>query len=263
MGRVEHALERMIGGVVEVGGREARAARVIALLERARRESIGKRDYKRDFASFLFELVKTKDEARGGIVRGIERAQYIEELIEIYMTSPLVLVEKSRRVLASWVTCAFDVWVAAGGQDERWPALCWSDKNRQVIIASRKLRDTQGSSWFLQNRVRYIVEELERGGIRERWEDFPYWEWTATEARLSNGSYINAIASGADQARGAGATLVHAEEIAFWPDAQRAVEGILPVLIGGGHLIAITTPQAGTYAHRIVQGAVEVPLMGV
>ena len=238
------------------------AERVALLLSRIKQLQADNRPnkYQCSFESFLFDLCQTKDEAAGGIVRHLPPDPYIYDLIDRYLRHPLILVEKSRRTRISWITCCYDVWIAAGGQDPRWTdarsgrqILMGSTENRQVIIASRKLEDIQGSQWFLHNRIKFVVDTLFKNNVRDYWPTFPDWEWTAGEARTSNGSYINAIASGPDQARGAGCTLVHAEEIAFWPNARPSIEGMLPVLLGGGHLIAITTAQVGTYAHDIVK----------
>lgn len=260
---VKTALDSMIGRPVGVESDIplTSAEKVALLLSRIEelKQNQKPNSYQQSFEKFLFELVETKDEAAGGIVRHLPPDPYIYELIDTYMRCPLILVEKARRVRVSWITCAFDVWLAAGGQDPRWTdprtgrqVLMGSTENRQIILASRKLEDIQGSQWFLHNRIKFIVDTLFKNNVREHWPSFPDWEWTAGEARTSNGSYINAIASGPDQARGAGCTFVHAEEISFWPNAKQSVEGMLPVLLGGGHLVAITTAQAGTYAHSIV-----------
>jgi hypothetical protein len=253
---VQSALDAMIGRPISVSedNPTSSAERVALLLNRIQelKAQSGPNKFQSSFEEFLFELVRTKDEA---ILRvtNLPRDPYIYEQIDAYFKCPLLLVEKSRRVRASWITCAFDIWIAAGGQDPRWPILMNSPDNRQVILASRKLENLQGSQWFLEKRIKFILDELEKNNIREHWPSFPKWEWTANEVEWSNGSFITAIASGKDQARGPGATLVHAEEAAFWPEAQSSIEGMIPVLHGGGHLILVTTPQANTYCHRIVQ----------
>lgn len=260
---VEKAMETMVGRPtgIEADMPLSPAERIALLMSRIEELKKDNRPnkFQCSFEAFLFELCQTKDEAAGGIVRALPPDPYIYELVDAYFRQPLILVEKARRTRISWITCAFDVWLAAGGQDERWvdprsgrKILMGSTENRQIILASRKLEDIQGSQWFLHNRIKFIVDTLFKNDVREYWPNFPDWEWTAGEARTSNGSYINAIASGPDQARGAGCTFVHAEEIAFWPNARPSIEGMLPVLLGGGHLVAITTAQAGTYAHQIV-----------
>ena len=230
------------------------AERVALLLNRIKtiQRGTAPNKYQRSFVDFLFDLVKTKDEAAGGRVAHLPRDPYIFEMIDALMENSLLLIEKSRRVRASWIMCAFDVWIAAGGQDPRWPVLMNATGNRQIVVVSRKLQDAQGSSWFLRNRIKFIIDTLEDNNIREHWPEFPEFSWTATEGRASNGSIISAIASGADQARGVAATVVHGEEAAFWIEAKPTIESMLPVLLGGGHLVLVTTPQANSYCHKIV-----------
>ena len=232
------------------------AERIALLLNRVKdiRQAAAPNKYQRSFVDFLFDLVVTKDEAMGGMVRPLPKDPYIYEVADALITEPLLLMEKSRRVRASWISCSFVVWLAAGGQDPRWDVLMNSTGNRQIIIASRKLQDLQGSIWFLQNRVKFIVDKLEENNIRDRWPEFPYWKWTAAEVELSNGTKINAVAQGADQMRGAGGTLVYCEEGAFWTEAKASIESALPVIHGGGHLLIVTTPNAGSYCSDLVKG---------
>jgi hypothetical protein len=145
----------------------------------------------------------------------------------------------------------------AGGQDERWPALMRSVRNRQVILASRKLEDLQGSAWFLRERVKFIVDELERRGIRSHWPEFPTFEWTFAEGRASNGSRINAVPQGADQMRGAGGTIIHAEECATWEQQQASIESAKLVTQGGGHMVMVTTSRVGCYLADLVLDQVD------
>lgn len=252
------AIARVIGQPAPVHTEpETRAERIALLVNRIRGEADPEPNvYQQDFHKFLMERVITKDEARGGRVARIpaEYGSYLSEVADALVCCPLLMMEKSRRVLASWTVCAFDIWLAAGGQDERWPELLYATGNRQIVLASRKLEDFQGSQWFLHKRVKFIYEQLIESGIREVWPGFPLAKWTANEAEFSNGSAITAVAQGADQMRGPGATFVHAEEIAFWEQARASVEGALPVLLGGGHFCGITTANANSYASLVVEG---------
>lgn len=232
------------------------AERIALLLNRVKdiKKVSAPNPYQTSFVDFLFDLCVTKDEAAGGLARQLPKDPYIYEIADALITCPLLLMEKSRRVRASWIMCCFDIWLAAGGQDPRWPILMNAEGNRQIIVASRKLEGLQGSQWFLEKRIKFILDEFEKRGFREQWPAFPQWEWTANEIEFSNGSFITAIASGKDQSRGPGATEFHAEELSHWPEAKASIEGALPVLQGGGHLVAITTPNCGTYSEDIVKG---------
>lgn len=223
------------------------------------------------FYNFLSHCVWTIDEARSGEVRkwptglgedGKSWDRLWLEMEDSYLRSKLLMVEKARRVLASWFTCAFDIWLAAGGQDPRWvdekgfPTLLRSDCNRKIIVQARKAEGEAGSEWFVAERIKPILEAFEARGGREWWPDFPGWSHTCGKIEFSNGSKIVGVPQGADQVRGSGITQIHGEEAAFWEQAKKTIGAAIPTLRGGGHLVLITTPAVGTHAKDIRDGKV-------
>lgn len=223
----------------------------------------------RRFINFLIHCVWTKDESAGGIVRrfptgyGRDGRHWLPmwlEMEDIYLREPKFMLEKSRRVLASWFTCAFDVWVAAGGQDPRWRdesgrrTLMLHPGNRQVAVVAQKMRGLGGTAWFLRDRIGFILEEFEKNDCRRYWPEFPTWSSKEGEIAFSNGSRICAVAQGEHQVRGAGSTVLHVEEVAFMDRAEKTVGPALQTLRGGGHAILITTANSGSYAHRLRDG---------
>lgn len=204
-----------------------------------------------DFFYFATHACWTIDEAAGGRVALLPPHPYLKELADRLITKDRLFVEKSRRVLASWFVCAFDVWLAAGGQDPRWPVLMNNTGNRQIFIVNRKF---ESSAWFLKRRVKAIVDHFEEKGGRDLWPDFPKFTWKEGEGESENGSLITAVGQGSDQLRGAGATFLHIEEVAFLEQAQQTIESSLPVVKGGGHVCCVTTPNAASYAKRIRDG---------
>jgi len=224
--------------------------------------------YKYRFARFLKDCVWTIDEAGGGEVRkfpwgkgedGRSWTQIWLEMEDALLRSRLLMVEKSRRVLASWYVCAFDIWLAAGGQDPRWvnekgqPVLMRSDRNRQIVVAARKAEGLAGSEWFIERRIKTILDQFEIHG-RHLWPDFPEWKWTCGEVAFDTNSRITGVPQGSDQLRGAGITHAHLEEVAFWERAKASITGALPVIRGGGHVTLITTANVGSYAKEIRDG---------
>lgn len=213
--------------------------------------------YQSNFHTFLTQICWTADEAKGGKVALFPAYPYIKELCDAFIECDLLFIEKSRRVLASWACCCFDIWIAAGGQDPRWVnnqgerVLMNETRNRQVYVADRKF---DSAARFLKRRHKFILDQFEAHDGWTSWPTFPHWECREGEIEFDNNGLITAVAQGSDQLRGAGATLDHLEEIAFWEQAQQTVEGLLPTIQGGGHCIAISTPAAGTYAKRIVHG---------
>lgn len=230
--------------------------------------------YKTSFYRFLRDCVWTVDEARAGVVRkwpsgygkdGRSWDNLWLDYEELLLTRRLLLFEKSRRVMASWTVCAFDVWLAAGGRDPRWQytdpdgevhqPLMQSDGNRVIVLAAQKAEGEFGSEWFIAKRVKGVLDGLEqRGDIRSKWPGWPEWSHKQGVLENSIGSRIVGVPQGSNQLRGGGITLIHAEEVAFWPQARAAIGGAIPTLSGVAHLVGLTTPQIGTYAEEIRDG---------
>lgn len=262
-GALKQFLQRMPGGELSLDEvpRDLSAFEEISLLQQEweRRANPEVNALKNSFERFLFEACWTKDEARGGRVARVPDWPFLHQLSNELLEHEMLFIEKSRRVMASWVTCCFDVWIAAGGCDPRWknaggePVLLLAAGNRQVYVAARAFDQ---ANWFLHERIKFIVEQSLAHGLRDQWPDFPDWVFIEGHARASNGSKISAVAQGADQLRGPGATLHHWEEIAFWERAKQTVEGSKPTIQGGGHIVAISTPQVASWAADLVKGKI-------
>jgi hypothetical protein len=221
------------------------------------------------FWTFLRRCVWSVDEAKAGEIRrwptGLGRDgkswdRLWLECEDALLRQRLLMFEKSRRVLASWLVCCFDIWLLAGGEDARWvneegvPVLCRSAHNRAVYLQARKLEGPAGAEWFLANRVARLLQGFEDNGGRHSWPDFPQWSAKTGTIELSNGSKIMAVPQGAHQIRGAAATLLHCEEVAFWEQAKPTIGAAIPTMRGGGHIVLVTTPQVGSYAKDIRDG---------
>jgi len=66
------------------------------------------------------------------------------------------------------------------------------------------------------------------------------------------GSYIRAIASGADQLRQYTATNVFCDEFAFWERAEESWSAMRPTIQGGGHIDIVSTPELGAYMYQLI-----------
>lgn len=214
--------------------------------------------YQTSFIAFLYDCVWTIDEGRAGEVRAWPRggewdAYWLDiENAFLGVQGPL-LVDKTRRTMISNVCTAFDLWILAGGQDPRWPALMFSTENRRVLIQSQKREGPGGSEEFLARIGTFYRLAVERG-LRKKWPNFPTFEFNVRDAKGSNGSLVQAVAQGADQVRGPGTTLLRMEELSAWEQAQDSCEAAIPALNPYGHLIAPCTPKVGSYAARIREG---------
>ena len=208
------------------------------------------------FLAFLAHLW-TVDEARAGEVRpwpmsGAWGPLWRDWETALLLCSPL-LVDKTRRVMASNVVCAWDLWICLGGADPRWPALMLSSANRRVLVQSRKLEGPGGSAEFV-GRAATMLRISEERGLRKAWPGMPRWDTKFGVIECDHGGRIDAVPQGADQVRGPGTTHLHTEELSFQEQAQASCEAAIPALHPFGHLTAVTTPAAATYAARIRRG---------
>ena len=234
------------------------AAEELALVRRLEELERGN-PYQHSFHRFLTECVRTVDEAAGGHIAQFPDDPYNEEVCGYLIEKPLLFLEKARRVLMTWRVSALDLWVTAGGQDPRWPALMQSTGYRKVLIISKKEED---AAWVLNERVKFIYDQLVERGIHEKWPGFPTFKFpdskVGTQAVASNGSTIKAVAQGEKQVRQFGGTLIHYEEVNHSPDARQTVAAALPVLMGkdglGGHIVLVGTPNINSYGCDLRDG---------
>lgn len=219
------------------------------------RQAVTQNPYANSFTAFLRDCIWTVDEARGGEVRPWpwegEWERYWQDWEYALLTCSPLLVDKTRRTMASNVATAWDLWVAAGGVDPRWAALTLSTQNRRVLIQAQKLEGVGGSAEFVDRIRRMLQVSSEKGGLLKRWPKFPTFQFKFGQALGSNGSKIDAVPQGAEQVRGPGTTLLHAEELSFWDQAKASMENAIPALHPHGHLVAVTTPAVGCYAADI------------
>ena len=227
----------------------------VALWARAEEQREGCR-YQRDFHAFLTECCWTTDEASGGDIALFPNDPYIREICDYLIEEPLLFLEKSRRVRMTWTVSAFDLWIAAGGQDPRWPATLRSTGHRLVLLISKKSEDAE---WVLGERIRFIYEQATERGLREKWPGLPEFDFTVMKATASNGSAIRALPQGEKQVRQFGSSLIHYEELAHSDDARDTLAAALPTMMGkdglGGKVVAICTPQVGSFAYDLREGA--------
>ncbi len=203
------------------------------------------------FPKFATTMCFTKDEGAGGKVGLIPDWPYLYEVSDALITCQPVLIEKARRTLISWWVCAFDLWLLAGGQDPRWPALMNSRENRKVIIGAQ-FKEGEASSQDFLSRLEFMVDQIEARGLRELWPEFPRFMWRADRGTGSNGSIVSAVPQGANKVRGSGITFIHYEELGFVEEARATVMAALQTLRPAGHFCGITTANAASFCADIV-----------
>jgi hypothetical protein len=199
---------------------------------------------------FLKRGVWTKDEATGQVLQfpiAQERFKYLEEVVQRRRagiadgTSPIFVVEKSRRMMMTWLFLALYLYDTL------------SQNNHANFIGSRKME----SSAFLlgDERMLFMYKNIPAILWKDKPEIVPRGKFGGGYTRLEcpkTGSYIQAIASGATQLLQYTASNILCDEFAFWDNARESWMAMRPTIEGGGHIDIISTPNLGSFMYDLI-----------
>lgn len=191
----------------------------------------------------MCEAVSTLDEA-AGLERPFPQWEYLKELTErrrqFFLDPPIHAYEKCRRMFVTWWMLALYLYDTL------------TQKNHANFVGSRKLEASA-----------YLLGPQRMLGIWERikpkvWQNKPLLVPESKNGlgyeRLlcpETGSYVQAIASGADQLRQYTASNVFCDEIAFWDRWADSWSAMRPTIEGGGHIDLVTTPDPLSEADEV------------
>jgi len=199
--------------------------------------------YPRTVWEWLQTCVITKNEATGKMepFPTGPRWDYLQYLTSIRRNYRIFAVEKSRRMLVTWWLCSVYLYDTL------------TQANHANFIVSKKLTD---SAYLLgEERILGVYQRIPA----EVWPHKPRLEETGKEGRgftlltcPDTGSYIQAVASGADQLRQYTATNVLLDEYAFQEKQEECWAAVTPTILGGGHVDMVSTPELGAYMHDLL-----------
>jgi phage FluMu gp28-like protein len=193
--------------------------------------------YKRNPLRWLLETVKTVDNYdRGNPVKLFPALPYVPELVELFFNEEFLWVEKSRRMVISWlfVSLCLHEAIFAGYQ--------------KIFLVSKKEKDATDlvlNMWGIYNRQPVFIKNLSPV-IR------PQKDQQKNQLELVNGSVVSAVPQGSDQIRGATVTRLFIDEAAFLDNLEEFYGASVPALIGGGKMVAVSTAYPG-YFQKMVQ----------
>jgi hypothetical protein len=201
---------------------------------------------------YLTECCYTRDEVAVGrpdlaVVRLLPPLPHIEWFCKVWISRKLIVTCKSRRMQFSWSACALEDW------------LCNFSEQAHVAVVAQ---DQVASEKFLGRHV-FIHEKLPP--ILRR--PLKIWKGNQGDPKkieyLDTGSTIEAFSSEPEKFRGEGLTLVRMEEVQSWDEghpnrSERAWRAIRPVTQGGGRIVIIGTPLAGSWYERVVKDQLDV-----
>lgn len=190
----------------------------------------------RDPWQWIADCVWTQDEADGGAIKRLPLHPYLQLVVERWMTSTLLAIPKSRRMMLTWCMLACHLWQALF-----FP-------RSAVFIQSKKEDDSD----FLMGdkRMLFIYNQLPKA------IPWPTVVHKHCSLEFSNGSYVRGVAQGADQLRQFTATCVLCDEMAFWEQAMSTWTALKPIIQGGGKVAMISSAGPGFF-QRIVEGRIK------
>jgi hypothetical protein len=167
-------------------------------------------------------------------VRPMPPKPYIEALVALWLESPLMILCKSRQVMASWVFAYLTVWWALTHEG----AHCLFQGKREKDVAATGTKGLLGRARFIRRHLPAFVCLPDLG--RE----------SDTAETYGNGSTLEAIPEGEDIIRSKTISTATLDEIAFYNDPAATWNAALPAAKGGGRVCGITTPDGQGFPYR-------------
>lgn len=187
-----------------------------------------------DFLYFLDTFTYTLDEhdPDNPIKKIPMDKDYLRELAELYTTESLILVEKSRQMMVTWLTIAYCLWVAM------------FHEGRRVFVQSKKEKDANANI----DRAKFIYSKLPKE-MRMKYKANEPMAYLKLEFGKHN-SIIEGTPQGPDQLRQYTASVIFSDEMAFQEKAESAYIAAQPTIMGGGQFIGVSSPNFKEFFYR-------------
>lgn len=165
--------------------------------------------------------------------------KYIGELADLFLNERMLLVEKSRQMLVTWVMVACHLW------DAQFHA------GRRIFFQSKKEVDAN----HLVDRAKIIYNNYPPVYKQVIQHQFPANEPQAY-LKLEFGkhhSIIQGVPQGADILRQYTASRVFSDEMAFQEKAEEAYIAAKPTIVGGGSFIGVSSPNFKNFFYLLAK----------
>lgn len=160
---------------------------------------------------------------------------YLRQLVDLWLEHPLLVIAKSRQMMATWLFVALYLWDTI------------MHTGRLTFLQSKREEDAIGNATAgtgLLGRTRFIFDRLPPA-LK------PPHKATANKIEFPTiNSTIWAIPQGADVLRQHTASGILADEFAFHPQAEDAYTAALPTIENGGRFTALSTAEPGFF-HKL------------
>ena len=159
--------------------------------------------------------------------------QYLQDIAWLFINEKLLLIEKSRQMLVTWIITACCLWDAQ------------FHEGRRIAIQSKKEQDANA----ILDRVKFIYRH-EPDILKQAHRANEPMAYTRLEFGKQN-SIIMAIPQGAEQLRQYTFSRVIVDEAAFQEQAEEGYIAMRPTLTGGGKLVMVSSPNFKNFFWRI------------
>ena len=179
---------------------------------------------------FWLQHVVTRDEADPGhsVKPFPVHLDYLRELWAIFERAPLVVVAKSRQMLVSWAVASYCVWVARSKPHQ---AVYWQAQKAEDAVSM--VCAPEGAAMARCQFIKAHLPEWLRQDVKPIQGVLQY----------PNGSFIQALAGGADKIRGKTASLMVLDEFAHMQEQKEIYMGVAPLVQKGAKAIMVSTPN--------------------
>jgi hypothetical protein len=225
------------------------------------------------FRRFLQDCVYTQDEeARPELGEEIKKKfpyhkKYVQVLADQFLIERLIVLPKSRRMIATWLVAAYAVWYAMFNDRRNILWQAQTEKKSAHTLEEKMLYIMQHipyslmCPWVDRNRGRppegfppellnYYRPARDKSGLIEIC--FQKYEALDTgEERLTDNSTIYAIAEGSHQWRQYTVSLGICDEFAFFANAADSIKGARPAVGLKGQLILVSSANHGYMAQMV------------
>jgi len=223
--------------------------------------------YRRDAHAFIFEAIKTKDEhdiysptknfpdelcLRATLDLYLVSAKLMEprlanyaigagiglDFLEHIYRSGILFIEKSRHVMATWLTCAYLLWRARA-----FP-------HQLIMVQSKREEDVAALVYDKepdQGRISFLEWSLPP---HLRVARFPHGA-KYCHVYLPNGSHIWGIPEGGHIIRSHNPSVVFSDEAAFQPEFGKAYTASLPAITHGGQLLVVSSAEPSEFQQLV------------
>jgi len=221
--------------------------RVVAMTERdaVRRNAAlaeyAKRQMKKYPWLFFREYVYTLDphDSKQPVKRFPDKP-YCQDIVEEIHANKMVLIEKSRQMMVTWIIVAYALYRAL------------TLDGQYIFLVSRKEDDAGLSTPLsLLSRVKFIHDHL------PKWLQQPVGMTKQPPILVFEGtaSTIHAVSQDSDAFRSYTASMIFMDEMAFQERARDAYTAAKPTIDGGGRFIGVSTPNGRNFFYALTSDA--------